>query len=229
MDLEFLDRLIRGADPQRERLSTGSLLAAVCGLGAIVGLCMALYGLCWGSQYGAFHVVAVMIKVPLLLLGTLVVTCPSLYVFSALAQSGLSFRETVRILLAASALSSAVLASLAPIVAFFTFSTRSHPFLQVLNAAFFTVAGVVALRYVVRRLADAAPREAPDAPASRSWLGRPEMRVVVAWTVVYALVGAQMGWIMRPFVGSPNLPQELFRDVESNVFAGLAEALRYLD
>ena len=26
------------------------------------------------------------------------------------------------------------------------------------------------------------------------------------WVVVFALVGAQMGWVLRPFVGNPNLP-----------------------
>lgn len=228
MDLAFLDRLIRGSAPDREQVSTARLVAAICALGAIVGLCMALYGLTWGTQYGAFHLLAVMVKVPALFLLTLVVTCPSLYVFAALSGTGLSFRETARLLLAASALACVVLASLAPIVAFFTFSTRSHPFLQVLNAAFFTIAGVLALRFVLRRLALVLQPMTTSA-GSKFGLGRPELRVVVAWTFVYALVGAQMSWMLRPFVGSPNLPQEMFRDVESNIFAGLAEALKHLD
>jgi len=228
MDLAFLDRLVRGSAPDRDRVSTARLVAAICALGAIVGLCMALYGLTWGTQYGAFHLLAVMVKVPALFLLTLVVTCPSLYVFSALSGTGLSFRETARLLLTASALACVVLASLAPIVAFFTFSTRSHPFLQVLNAVFFTIAGVLALRFVVRRLAAVMPTE-PVSSKARLGLARPELRVVVAWTFVYALVGSQMSWMLRPFVGSPNLPQEMFRDVESNVFAGLAQALKYLN
>ncbi len=233
MDLSFLDALLRrsaGAlDAGGRRLSTGRLLLAVIALGAVTGLSMSLYGLRWGTEYGAFHVVAVMIKVPVLLLLTLVVTCPSLYVFSALARSHLSFGEVVRLLLAASALCCVVLASLAPITAFFTFGTRSHPFLQLLNAAFFAVAGFIALRYVVRELANGAPTDEPRSPGRQLVPGRPSDRVVVVWTVLYALVGSQMGWMMRPFVGSPHLPQTLFRDVESNVFAGLAEALKYLD
>ncbi len=233
MNLAFLDALLRRStgrlDVGSQRVSTGQLLLAVVVLGAVTGLSMSLYGLRWGTQYGAFHVVAVMIKVPALLLLTLVVTSPSLYVFSALARSHMSFLDTVRLLLAASALCCVVLASLAPITAFFTFGTRSHPFLQLLNAAFFAVAGVIALRYVVKELADRAPADEERVPGVKRIPGRPSDRVVVAWTVLYALVGAQMGWMLRPFVGSPHLPQTLFRDVESNVFAGLAEALKYLD
>jgi hypothetical protein len=233
MELAWLDALLRRSagplDTGARRLSTGQMLAAVLLLGALTGFAMSLYGLRWGTQYGAFHVVAVMLKVPALLLLTLGVTCPSLYVFSALARSELSFRETIRLLLGASALSCVVLASLSPITAFFTFGTRSHPFLQLLNAVFFAVAGAIALRYVVRELADCAPADEPERPGRKLVPGRSSDRVVFVWTLLYALVGAQMAWMLRPFVGTPHLPQRLFRDVESNVFAGLAEALKYLD
>ena len=38
------------------------------------------------------------------------------------------------------------------------------------------------------------------------------------WVVVFALVGAQMGWVLRPFIGSPDVPFEWFRERESNFF-----------
>ena len=31
------------------------------------------------------------------------------------------------------------------------------------------------------------------------------------WVIVFALVGAQMGWVLRPFVGNPNMPFTWFR------------------
>ena len=36
------------------------------------------------------------------------------------------------------------------------------------------------------------------------------------WVIVFALVGAQMGWVLRPFVGNPNSPFTWLRprDVE---------------
>lgn len=33
-----------------------------------------------------------------------------------------------------------------------------------------------------------------------------------AWLLVYAFVGIQMGWLLRPFVGDPNSPTHFFRE-----------------
>ncbi|MBI5849780.1 MAG: hypothetical protein HZB39_01875 [Planctomycetes bacterium] len=42
---------------------------------------------------------------------------------------------------------------------------------------------------------------------------------------MFALVGAQMAWVLRPFLGAPGLPFEWFRARESNVFAALLNAV----
>jgi len=31
------------------------------------------------------------------------------------------------------------------------------------------------------------------------------------WIVIYAFVGIQMGWVLRPFVGAPGAPVQFFR------------------
>jgi hypothetical protein len=38
------------------------------------------------------------------------------------------------------------------------------------------------------------------------------------WVLVFGLVGAQMGWVMRPFIGDPTKPFTFFRQRESNFF-----------
>jgi hypothetical protein len=38
------------------------------------------------------------------------------------------------------------------------------------------------------------------------------------WLLVFALVGAQMSWVLRPFVGNPASPFEWFREQDSNFF-----------
>ena len=91
--------------------SIGDLLRVVGLLGAFYGLCMGLFGFLRGSDYGPWHLLAVAAKVPALFLLTLAVTAPSLYVFSALARSELRFRQTVHLLLSATALSGFILGS----------------------------------------------------------------------------------------------------------------------
>jgi hypothetical protein len=52
--------------------------------------------------------------------------------------------------------------------------------------------------------------------------------IFFAWAIIYGAVGAQMGWILRPFVGAPDLPFELFRVRESNFFEAFLHSLRLL-
>ena len=48
------------------------------------------------------------------------------------------------------------------------------------------------------------------------------------WVIVFGLVGAQMGWVLRPFVGNPNLAFTWFRARSSNFFQGVWRALTEL-
>ena len=45
------------------------------------------------------------------------------------------------------------------------------------------------------------------------------------WVIVFALVGAQMGWVLRPFIGNPNLEFTWFRGRESNFFQAILQTL----
>lgn len=63
-------------------------------------------------------------------------------------------------------------------------------------------------------------------PINVGSLGRPDRRQVSAgvwlifrvWVVVFGLVGAQMAWVLRPFIGSPNKDFTWFRPVGGNFF-----------
>ena len=52
--------------------------------------------------------------------------------------------------------------------------------------------------------------------------------VSVSRGAVYGLVGAQMAWILRPFVGRPGMPFEWFRHRGSNFFEGVWTAIQHL-
>jgi hypothetical protein len=72
----------------------------------------------------------------------------------------------------------------------------------------------------------------PLIPGPQPLARRPEGANVRAifriWVIVFGLVGAQMAWILRPFIGNPQQPFEWFRPVESNFFEAVANTLRNL-
>lgn len=239
--LTTIDDLLRGNLTRREDLAEGkitvpvrTLVLAGLALGMTYGACMGLFAPLRDGNPSFGQLFASMIKVPLLFILTLVVTYPSLYVVSAMFDSKLRFTETLRLLLAAIAANLAFLASLGPVTAFFTLCTESYPFMVLLNVLFFAVSGIIGLGFLRKSLhsvfvvdkspppavseVEAAPRPRPTRPAS--------LRVFTFWIVIYGIVGAQMGWVLWPFIGTPGLPFQFFRaDRESNFFQAVLEAL----
>ena len=57
----------------------------------------------------------------------------------------------------------------------------------------------------------------------------PRVRVIFRiWVVVFGLVGAQMSWILRPFIGNPDQPFTFFRERDSHFFEAVLVAMRKL-
>lgn len=229
-----IDKLLRGEFTREQVLRSGAVTAPARSL-LILGVILAsFYGLCMGlfvpmrhEDPAAWYIPLIMVKVPALLMLTLVVTAPSLFVFSALARSRLDLKQTLRLLLAGTAVLAAVLASLGPVTVFFTLSTKSHPFMLILNAVIFTIAGLVALGFLsaaVRVVFEPGEGTSKSAKAG----SRRAQLIFKLWLIIYGIVGAQMAWILRPFIGDPGRPLEAFRETESHFFQGLFDAIRYL-
>ena len=218
------DGLLRGETTEHSP-QFHALIRAIFLLGGFYGVCMGLYAALRGSYGTGWQMLASAGKIPMLFLLTLLVTFPSLYVFSALSRSSLRFREALLVLVRAIAVSIVLLASFGPITAFFTLSTESYPFIVLLNVAFFAASGFVGLAVLRRTLV--AVFDAP-ATTARGGGGDTSRRVFGVWIVVYGAVGAQMGWILRPFIGTPARPFELFRERGSNFFEAVLEAFGQL-
>jgi hypothetical protein len=273
-----LDRLLRGDATRPDQLREGEINLDIRGIALVILMLGAIYGVCMGSYsllktvpdslddpFGRYmQLVATTIKVPALFYLTLAVTFPSLYVFNALVGSQLRLWGVLSLLLASLAINLAVLASLGPIVLFFSASTKSYAFIQLLNVAAFTVAGVLGLAFLLQTLhrlttsfttakdipppsevlvpmaeqglaadaslADQRFHEDPCAlemPIGET-LAEHTRLVFGIWIVVFAFVGAQMGWVLRPFIGSPGMPFTFFRERSSNFFEAVFRALSTL-
>jgi hypothetical protein len=241
--LRALDRILRGESTMMPTLLREGftppiirLCLLIDGLGAVYGLCMGIYPMTSGN-HAPMQLLACAIKVPALFLLTLFVTLPSLYVFNALIGSHLTFVPMVRLLVAAVAVMLAVLSSIGPIVGFFSFTTTSYPFMVTLNMLVFFIAGVLGLWFLLQtlhRLSVAQTMRAQsdsaillDASAEHA-LGDRVRIIFRIWVIVFGLVGVQMAWVLRPFIGNPNLAFTWFRPTSSNFFQGAFNAIHAL-
>jgi hypothetical protein len=272
-----LDRILRGESTQVSSLRRGGIDVAPGRLSVIIVVLGMVYGICMGTftlfrvkSPHAMQIVASMVKIPLLFYLTLLVTLPSLYVFNALVGSRLTLGTVVRLLVASLGVMVAVLASLGPIVAFFSVSTTSYPFMLLFNVVVCSVSGVLGLSFLLQTLhrlsildsqasrtptADdrhaaveqrlteldsasgtppggAAPEWAGPAsaldPVPNRVLGKHVKTVFNLWVIVFALVGAQMAWVLRPFIGHPAMEFTWFRGRESNFFQAVLHTLQNL-
>jgi hypothetical protein len=219
--LATLDAVLRGgctdeAALAAERIRGGSrrLLGLGLLLGGTYGASLGAYALCHAGSLPALQLLSATLKLPLLFGLTLLVTFPSLYVFATLMRSPLGGLGILRLLLVAIVVHLAVVASLGPVFAFFAASTESYPFLLLLHVLFCAIGGVISL-VVLRRSAAAAFRLDPEAPPPQ------RHRLLALWCLLYGTVGAQMGWLLRPFLGAPGHPFTWLAARESNVFAAL--------
>ena len=277
-----LDQILRGETTRSLTMKSPSLDISTPGLALVIAMLAVSYGFCMGTfslargleqggevlSHGIWQTIASMAKMPLLFLSTLVVTFPSLYVFSALVGCTLKVSEVLRLLISALAVNLAVLASLGPIVAFFSVSTPSYSFVLLLNVLCCALAGGLGLAFLLQTLhrlshssvqtpvtasfessriensqygpqspnfeaeskqpIDAELQPGPLRFESKSVLGANVKQVFVIWLFVFGMVGAQMGWVLRPFIGSPNMEFAWLRPRDSNFFEAVCLAFQGL-
>ncbi|MFT4586933.1 MAG: hypothetical protein ACI8QF_001023 [Limisphaerales bacterium] len=135
---------------------------------------------------------------------------PVLFVINVLMGSKLDFTQTLALILYSLALNAVLLASCAPIVLFFTVTGADYHFVKLLHVAIATFAGCWAMVGLWQGLtemcenSDLYPRQA--------------IRILKVWIVVFGFVGTQMAWSLRPFVGSPGMEFQVFRENQGSNF-----------
>jgi hypothetical protein len=139
------------------------------------------------------------VKLPILLFTTSVLCLPGFFVINTILGLRDDFHESLQAILAGQAGLSVALASLAPLTRFWYFSSSSYRGALLFNAGIFAVA-TVAGHIVMFRYYRALIRR------------NPHHRIALyGWLAMYAFVGIQMGWVLRPFVGAPGMAVSFFR------------------
>jgi hypothetical protein len=200
--LSYPDGLLRGhmgwVEGGNTRLRLLQLLVILTVFGMSYGAVMGSYGGFTGSR--ALQMLFAGLKVPLLLLCTFSLSLPSFFVINSLFGLRGDFVQAVRALIAAQAGLTIILASFAPITAVWYLSFAHYNAAILFNAVMFGCASLAAqllLRQFYRPLIARNPRH---------------RLLLRGWIVIYAFVGVQMGWVLRPFIGAPDAPVRFFRE-----------------
>jgi len=210
-----LDSIVHDRDLWRLK---GTFLVVSIFMCSVYGATMGATNLLQGSTmplYGKFAMVAITsFKVTTLLLLTLVIVIPPIYVSNAFVGSRFSFKQLVALLLAGCAVTSTVLASLATVAFFFSLTTSSYYFVKLMHVAFFVYAGALGLQFVMTAFRAVAFQTGRHL----------NYGLVFLWILLYAFVGTQLAWVMRPFIGRPDMAVTIFREREGNFYENIADS-----
>jgi hypothetical protein len=178
---------------------------------------LALYGGVMGASNSVPQVLTSAVKLPGLFLVTLLICAPSLYFFNILFGSKQSILQNIALMLTAITTTSVLLVSLAPVTLFFLSTTSGYQFFKLLNVAIFAIAGAMGLVFLKQGFEHSVDADNDEGRGARRLL-------FVLWIFLYAFVGTQMAWTLRPFFGAPDIPFTLFRQVGGNFYTNVIES-----
>ncbi|HEY0455976.1 MAG TPA: hypothetical protein VGE41_06345, partial [Verrucomicrobiae bacterium] len=221
--------LLRGEPEQirselaRSTPARAALYVIVIVLGA--GLYGASVG-CWRSPLqGAYTA----LKLPLILLATTLGNALLNAMLAPLLGLNLRFRETLLAILMSFTIAAVILGSFSPLVWFITWnlpaldpktqiSFHVHGFHLTTQVLLIALAGIAANMRLIQLL------------THLSGSKQTARRVLLAWLAGNLLLGSQLSWLLRPFVGSPGLPVEFLRReaLHGNFFESLLNAAKSL-
>jgi hypothetical protein len=179
-------------------------VVAIVVLSGFYGATMGTIGFTGDVGRGLLQTLSSAAKVPALYLLSVAICFPVLYIVLVLMGARLRFVQTLSLILLAITLNAVLLASCAPILLFFLLTGADYHFMKLLHVAVFAFSGgwaMMALWQGLREMcekSDLYPRQA--------------IRILQLWIVIFGFVGTQMAWSLRPFVGSPELDFQLFRE-----------------
>ena len=185
---------------------------------------LALYGAVMGSTHSLWQALSSGVKLPILFLSTLIVCSPTLYFFNVLFGSNQSITQNLTLILTAITVTAVILLSFAPITMFFLLTTSHYQFFKLLNVGVFAIAGIAGVVFLSQGMR-VVSGSGEGGSRARRW-------VLYLWILVYAFVGSQMAWTLRPFIGAPSMHFELFRQLGgnfyTNIFASIGEILGFV-
>lgn len=189
-------------------------------VGQILLMCLFtfFYGLIMGSYNSMTQALISGVKLWMLYTMTLVICFPSFYIVQLILGSKVGIKQLAVILLSGFVMTTTVMVAFAPIVLFFQMSADNYHFLQLLHVFIFAFSGFFGMRLVLESL-----KGAFEETGVYPKIGLSAFRI---WVVIFAFVGIQLSWNLRPFMGSKDMKFELFRsDTQGNFYSTIFGAV----
>jgi hypothetical protein len=182
----------------------------------LVFVCGGLAGLMMGSYAGRIEQCLLSaVKVPMLLLLSAATCLPAFMTIHAMLGLRHDMQALLRAVLATMAAFAVTLASVGPVLLLVYYSVRDYSVARLASGAVFALACVPAQAVFAEHFRPLVAKQQQHGFALKTWL------------VLYVFVTFQLAWLLRPFVGAPELPVRWFReDAFGNAYVEVGGILR---
>jgi len=170
-------------------------------------LCYVAYGAATGFFQGGAQIAIAVLKVPLIILASLALCIPSLYVFTALSGTELDVRGFTRALAGFAGIAGLILIALMPVIWLFSVSTISLVFVVWLHVFAWAVALTFGRQFLLRAFGAG-------------------NRAAGLWIALVLLVSLQMTTYLRPVLWR-QAGEPLFAKEKLSFFSHLAEVAKW--
>ena len=201
--------LLRGEREAIEAWLRGNLTARLALHVAVIVVGAGCYGAAMGWWRDPQQALFTAVKFPVIILLTTLGNALINGMIAPLLGLDIPFRRSFAAVVMSFAVASAILGAFAPLIAFIVWNapplaatpgaTFVYNLLKLAHVGVITLAGVTGNARLFQLLAHLGGSRAVAA------------RVMIAWLAGNLFLGAQLSWILRPFIGSPNLPVEFLR------------------
>lgn len=175
-----------------------------------------LYGAVMGSYNSWMQALVTGIKIPGLIFLALFISFPVFYVIQYMLGSKMTVLQMINMTLSGFIVFSTIMLSFSPIVVFFMITGNNYSFLKLLHVAIMGFSGIFGMKVILDALRYSCEKS--------NIYPKVGLKIFKFWVVVFAFVGVQLAWNLRPFVGAKELPFELFREKEGNFYLAVAQS-----
>jgi hypothetical protein len=218
---DFLVALLSNRDHFFEEVVDGTGLGKKLAYSMLTVIALAgFFGFVAGAYSGPAQAISAGIKLPLLFFATFVICFPAFYVVQVLVGSRLRLPQVVVLVFGALSLTSILLAAFVPVIAFFLLTGANYYFQHLLNIAIAGIAGGYGMYALHEGLAVVCDK--------RGVYPRKALTIMRAWALLFAFVGVQLAWNLRPFLGDRNQPFRVFGSYQGNFYAAVIYAVNKL-
>lgn len=211
--LGTIDLLLRDRAGMLARIRAGADLRPILAtMVATIAVAMAIVGAALGSYRGGAQIAYAAIKLPLVLLGTAALSAPALSAIGAALGRRARLSADLTLVMSSLAFGALLLAACTPLIMLGRALEVGYHRMIVMTVGMFVIAGLAALRMIVQGTA---------AEQATGWRAS-----IAGLCCVFALVGGQLAWALRPYLVRPRTQDVPFvRMVEGSLVDAIAATI----